>query len=73
MLALLVLLALLQVYIGTLRKDIKAYRELRKQHEWLRITLSSIGEAVITTDENGTVTFSNYEIQKMLGLSEEKY
>ncbi|ADU74869.1 periplasmic sensor diguanylate cyclase/phosphodiesterase [Acetivibrio thermocellus AD2] len=73
MLALLVLLALLQVYIRHLKKKIsKAYRELRKQHEWLRITLSSIGEAVITTDENGTVTFSNYEIQKMLGLSEEE-
>ncbi|HOP93004.1 MAG TPA: EAL domain-containing protein [Acetivibrio thermocellus] len=63
----------MQVYIRHLKKKIsKAYRELRKQHEWLRITLSSIGEAVITTDENGTVTFSNYEIQKMLGLSEEE-
>jgi len=74
MLALLVLLALLQVYIRHLKKKIsKAYRELRKQHEWLRITLSSIGEAVITTDENGTVTFSNYEIQRCWAFLKKKY
>jgi polar amino acid transport system substrate-binding protein len=68
-----VLLVLLQVYIRHLKKKVsKAYRELRKQHEWLRITLLSIGEAVITTDENAIVTFSNYETQKLLGLSEDE-
>ncbi len=73
MLVVFILLVLLQVYIRNLKKKIsRAYQELRKQHEWLRITLSSIGEAVITTDENGTVTFSNYEIQKLLGLSEDE-
>lgn len=73
MLVVFILLVLLQVYIRNLKKKIsRAYQELRKQHEWLGITLSSIGEAVITTDENGTVTFSNYEIQKLLGLSEDE-
>ena len=28
---------------------------LREQREWLRVTLSSIGDAVITTDTNGSV------------------
>lgn len=71
MLAALVIFILLQFYIRYLKKKIsRAYRELRKQHEWLRITLSSIGDAVITTDENGIITFSNFETQKLLGLSE---
>jgi len=73
MVVMFILLVLLQVYIRHLKRKIsKAYRELRKQHEWLKVTLSSIGEAVITTDENGTVTFSNYETQKLLGLSEKE-
>jgi PAS domain S-box-containing protein len=32
---------------------------LRDQREWLRITLSSIGDAVLTADTAGTVTFLN--------------
>lgn len=67
----LILFILLQLYIRYLKKKIsKAYLGLRKQHEWLRITLSSIGDAVITTNEKGVVTFSNFETQKLLGLSE---
>jgi hypothetical protein len=30
-----------------------------EQREWLRVTLSSIGDAVITTDTKGCVTFLN--------------
>jgi PAS domain-containing protein len=30
---------------------------LHEQREWLRVTLSSIGDAVITTDAKGCVTF----------------
>ena len=33
--------------------------ELHEEHEWLRVTLSSIGDAVITTDTAGNVTFLN--------------
>ena len=33
--------------------------ELHERHEWLRVTLSSIGDAVITTDTAGNVTFLN--------------
>jgi PAS domain S-box-containing protein len=33
--------------------------ELRRQREWLRVILSSIGDAVIATDTDGRVTFLN--------------
>ncbi|HEX9892757.1 MAG TPA: hypothetical protein VGA78_02490 [Gemmatimonadales bacterium] len=32
---------------------------LEEQREWLRVTLSSIGDAVVTTDTSGQVTFLN--------------
>ncbi len=37
----------------------KAEEELRRQREWLRVTLNSIGDAVIATDRKGQVTFLN--------------
>ena len=37
----------------------RAEEALRKQSEWLRITLASIGDAVISTDAEGRVTFMN--------------
>lgn len=37
----------------------RAERELRNQREWLRITLSSIADAVLATDTGGRVTFVN--------------
>ena len=37
----------------------RAEEELRWQREWLRVTLSSIGEAVIATDTEGRITFLN--------------
>ena len=40
---------------------------LRDQREWVRVTLSSIGDAVITTDTNGGVTFLNPVAQSLTG------
>ena len=36
-----------------------AARPILGPDEWLRVTLSSIGDAVITTDTEGRVTFLN--------------
>jgi PAS domain S-box-containing protein len=41
----------------TERKQVE--EELRRQREWLRVTLSSIGDAVIATDTEGRITFLN--------------
>jgi PAS domain S-box-containing protein len=37
----------------------KAEEELGQQREWLRVTLSSIGDAVIASDTEGRITFLN--------------
>ncbi len=41
--------------------------ELRKQREWFEVTLSSVGDAVITTDTQGHVTFLNPIAETMTG------
>ena len=43
-----------------------------EQWEWLRVTLSSVGDAVITTDTNGDVNFLNAVAQSMTGWTQEK-
>ena len=48
----------------------RAEEELRQQSEWLRITLASIGDAVITTDADGRVTFMNAVAQALTGWSQ---
>jgi PAS domain S-box-containing protein len=42
-------------------------RELEQQREWFQVTLSSIGDAVITTDSRGCVTFLNSIAEKLTG------
>jgi PAS domain S-box-containing protein len=43
--------------------------ELRKSREWLRVTLNSIGDAVMTTDAAGQVTFLNPVAVALTGWS----
>src|SRR3982074_2902623 len=43
--------------------------ELKQQREWFEVTLSSIGDAVITTDIHGRVTFMNPVAESMTGGS----
>jgi PAS domain S-box-containing protein len=45
---------------------------LQEQQEWLRVTLSSIGDAVITTDTKGCVTFLNPVAQSLTGWTQEE-
>ena len=48
----------------------RAEDALREQSEWLRVTLASIGDAVITTDAEGRVTFLNAVAQSLTGWSQ---
>jgi PAS domain S-box-containing protein len=45
----------------------RAEEALRRQSEWLRLTLVSIGDAVISTDAEGRVTFLNGVAEALTG------
>jgi PAS domain S-box-containing protein len=45
----------------------RAEDALRKQSEWLRVTLASIGDAVISTDIEARVTFMNRVAESLTG------
>ena len=55
--------------------DITAFRvaedSLRKQSDWLRVTLASVGDAVLTTDIEGRVAFLNPTAQILTGWTQE--
>ncbi len=55
------------VALGIERKSADAER--RRHQEWLRVTLASIGDAVIATDTEGRVTFLNPVAQNLTGWS----
>ena len=48
----------------------RAERELAKERECLRITLASIGDAVISTDVDGRVTFLNRVAEQLTGWTQ---
>jgi PAS domain S-box-containing protein len=47
-------------------------RDLAAQEEWLRVTLSSIGDAVIAADVGGHVTFLNPRAEVLTGWTNEE-
>jgi PAS domain S-box-containing protein len=47
-------------------------QEIRAREEWFRVTLKSIGDAVIATDRNGTVTFMNPVAEALTGTPSAK-
>lgn len=47
-------------------------QQLQDQHELLRVTLKSIGDAVITTDANGQVRWLNPVAERMTGWSSQE-
>jgi PAS domain S-box-containing protein len=50
----------------------QAEGDLRRQREWLRVTLSSIGDAVIATDTEGRITFLNPVAVTLTGWKSEE-
>ncbi len=50
----------------------QAEQELRRQREWLQVTLTSIGDAVLATDDAGRVTFLNPVAAKLTGWAPEE-
>jgi len=50
----------------------RAGEALRQQREWLQVTLSSIGDAVIATDTNGDITFLNPVAESLTGWKQEE-
>jgi PAS domain S-box-containing protein len=67
---------LLNQRVDALNREIVRRREveadLRDQREWLRVTLDSIGDAVIATDSSGRVTFLNPRAQVLTGWPQEE-
>ncbi|MBI3484247.1 MAG: PAS domain S-box protein, partial [Acidobacteria bacterium] len=49
-----------------------AEEALRRSEKWLSTTLGSIGDAVIATDQNGSVTFLNAVAQELTGWTQEE-
>ena len=47
----------------------RAEEEIHRQREWFEVTLSSIGDAVVTTDTKGVVTFLNPVAALLTGWS----
>ena len=43
--------------------------QIRQREEWFRTTLTSIGDGVIATDENGRVTFINPIAEQLAGIT----
>ncbi len=61
------LLLLLLVWLISGRRKIET--QLRKQHQLLDVTLSSIGDAVIATDTEQKITFINPAAEQLLGVT----
>jgi PAS domain S-box-containing protein len=62
-------LVLLALYIlREMDQREKHAAEIRQREEWFRVTLGSIGDAVIATDEHGTVIFINPVAEELTGI-----
>jgi PAS domain S-box-containing protein len=58
--------------LGDMEADrLRAEETERKQREWLRTTLASIGDAVIATDVRGAVTLVNPAAERLVGAGPE--
>jgi len=62
-------LILLAVLVLLVSSRMKAENKLREQSEWLSVTLSSLGDAVVATDINGAISFMNPAAEAMTAWS----
>lgn len=57
----------ISIYFQDITQRKHAEEQTKQQREWFRVTLSSIGDAVITTDTQGNVTFLNPIAETLTG------
>ena len=61
------LLALSATYERHLRAEAAQQEELKESREWFQITLKSLGDAVVATDQSGNISFINPVAQQLTG------
>ncbi len=61
------LIALSTSYEQHLRAEIEQQQQLKQSREWFQITLKSLAEAVVATDEGGRISFINPVAQQLTG------
>jgi two-component system, cell cycle sensor histidine kinase and response regulator CckA len=54
-------------FLTDITERLRVERELVRQREWLRVTLSSIGDAVLAVDAEGRITFFNQVAEQLTG------
>jgi PAS domain S-box-containing protein len=65
-------LGIILLALSILRENERRERDaaaLRQSEEWFRVTLSSIGDGVIATDDHGVVSFLNPVAERLTGTS----
>ncbi len=70
LLSILVALLVFAILLRTLSKRKEAQEALAKSEKWFSTTLASVGDAVIATDMNGTVTFMNSVAELLTGWTQ---
>jgi PAS domain S-box-containing protein len=70
LISVLLLLLVFSVLIRELSRRKSTQEALARSEKWLSTTLGSIGDAVIATDMNGTVTFMNPVAQSLTGWTQ---
>jgi PAS domain S-box-containing protein len=63
---------LFTLYLRDVAERKLAEEEARRQREWLQVTLSSIGDAVMTTDPHGKISFMNPVAEALTGWTPEE-